>query len=76
MAKKKLSKKEEPNVNPELEGFDIKINSFGEIITNYDVDKINEFLNRNVDDKKLRHLDSEQEETDQEEEGKKENKKK
>ena len=63
MAKKKLSKKEHPNVNPQLEGFDIKVNSFGEITSNYDIDKINEFLNKNVDDKKLRHLDdSEQEE--------------
>jgi hypothetical protein len=57
MAKKKLSKKEQPNVNPELKGFDIKVNSFGEIVTNYDIDKINEFLNRNVDDKKLRNRD-------------------
>jgi hypothetical protein len=57
MAKKKLSKKEQPNVNPELKGFDIKVNSFGEIVTNYDIDKINEFLNKNVDDKKLRNRD-------------------
>ena len=45
-----------PKVNPELNGFDIKINSFGEIVSNYDVEKINEFLNKHVDDKKLRHL--------------------
>lgn len=50
---KKKKKKETPRVNPELEGFDIKINSFGEISTNYNIDKINEFLNKNVDDKKL-----------------------
>ncbi|MGK7397061.1 MAG: hypothetical protein ACNS62_20965 [Candidatus Cyclobacteriaceae bacterium M3_2C_046] len=43
-----------PKVNPELEGFDIKIDSFGEIKSTYDIDKINEFLNKNVDDKKLR----------------------
>jgi len=43
-----------PKVNPELEGFDISINSFGEIKSNYDLDKLNEFLNKNVDDKKLR----------------------
>jgi hypothetical protein len=29
----------------------------GEIITNYDINKINEFLNKNVDDKKLRDRD-------------------
>ncbi len=58
MAKKKETKNnaktEKPRVNKELDGFDIQVNSFGEIITNYDLDKINEFLNRNVDDKKLR----------------------
>lgn len=52
--KKKTEKKDKPKVSKDLEGFDIKINSFGEIMTNYDLDKINEFLNRNVDDKKLR----------------------
>ena len=57
MAKKKGNQKSTPKVNPELEGFDIKIDSFGEIKTNYNIDKINEFLNRNVDDKKLRDRD-------------------
>lgn len=47
-------KKTKPKVDPELEGFDIKINSFGEITSTYDIDKINEFLNKKVDDKKLR----------------------
>jgi len=59
MTKKKRSKKEpkeKPKVNKELEGFDIEIDQFGEIKTNYDINKINEFLNREVDDKKLRHL--------------------
>jgi hypothetical protein len=45
-----------PKVHKELEGFDIKINAFGEIVSTLDIEKINEFLNRNVDDKKLRHL--------------------
>ncbi len=43
-----------PKVHKELEGFDIKINSFGEITTTFDMDRINQFLNKNVDDKKLR----------------------
>lgn len=57
MAKKKSVKKEKetPKVNKDLEGFDIKINSFGEIVTSYDLDKINDFLDKNVDDKKLKH---------------------
>ncbi len=52
-------KKEEKTlkVNPELEGFDIKVDSFGELKTTYDIDSINKFLNKNVDDKKLRDRD-------------------
>lgn len=51
---KKKPKKGKPEVHDELKGFDIRINEFGEIIANFEVDKINEFLNENVDDKKLR----------------------
>lgn len=54
MGRKRLSKREKPKVNQELNGFDIKIDSFGEINTSFDIDKINKFLNRHVDDKKLR----------------------
>jgi|TARA_R110002124_G_scaffold90672_1_gene231127 hypothetical protein len=59
MAKKKQNSAskptdEKPKVHKDLEGFDIKINSFGEITTSFDMDKINAFLNKNVDDKKLR----------------------
>ena len=53
MAKKK-SKEKKPKVHDELSGFDLTINEFGEIKTNINVDKINDFLNKNVDDKKLR----------------------
>ena len=56
MGRKKYQKKkkEKPiRVNPELEGFDLKINSFGEIHSNYDIDEINKFLNKNLKDKKL-----------------------
>ena len=57
MAKKKTNpdEDEKPRVHKELEGFDIQINSFGEITTSFDIDKINQFLNKTVDDKKLRH---------------------
>ncbi|MBK6338899.1 MAG: hypothetical protein IPH74_10560 [Bacteroidetes bacterium] len=51
MAKK--IKKEIPQINKELEGFSIDINEFGEIITNYKIDKLNDFLNENVEDRKL-----------------------
>ncbi len=51
---KKKDKKDKPEVHGELSGFDIKINEFGEIVSSFGVEKINEFLNENVDDKKLR----------------------
>lgn len=62
MAKKKPTpanpdETEKPRVHKELEGFNIEINSFGEIVTSFEIDKINQFLNRTVDDKKLRHRD-------------------
>lgn len=52
--KSSQKKREKPKVNPELSGLDITIDSFGEIKTNYNIDAINQFLNRHVDDKKLR----------------------
>ncbi len=42
-----------PKTHDELKGFDIKINEFGEIVTSYSIDKLNSFLNENVEDKKL-----------------------
>ena len=58
MSKRKKSdknekKKQNPRVNPELKGFEINIDQFGEIKTSYNIDNINEFLNKNVEDKKL-----------------------
>lgn len=50
---KKLKQKGKPAVHNELTGFDIKINALGQMETSYDVDKINRFLNDNVEDKKL-----------------------
>jgi len=52
MAKQKRNTPK-PRVHKELEGFDIQIDSFGEIKSNMNIEKINEFLNENVDDKKL-----------------------
>ncbi|MEL6942816.1 MAG: hypothetical protein AAFO82_09115 [Bacteroidota bacterium] len=53
MAKKKSDTKT-PQVNEELKEFDIQINEFGEIAATMNVDKINAFLNENVEDKKLK----------------------
>jgi len=43
-----------PQVHKDLEGLEVEINEFGEIKTNMSADRLNEFLNENVDDKKLR----------------------
>ena len=51
--KKKKTKPKEAKVNPELKGLDVRVNEFGEIISNVSVEKLNDFLDRNVVDKKL-----------------------
>ncbi|MCG8310465.1 MAG: hypothetical protein MI975_23940 [Cytophagales bacterium] len=53
--KRKSLEKKKPDVSKELEGLDIAINSLGEIQSTYDVDKINEFLDIHVEDKKLKN---------------------
>ena len=51
---KKKKKEEEPRVHDELKGFKMEINSFGEISSNLPIEAINAFLNKNVEDKKLK----------------------
>lgn len=46
-----------PQVNPELKGFNIEINEFGEIVSNIDVSSLNNFLDKRVHDKKFRGID-------------------
>lgn len=52
--------KKKAQVHKELEGLEIDINSFGEVVTNLDIDKINAFLNENVEDKKLNGKDEQE----------------
>jgi hypothetical protein len=52
---KKKTDDKKPKVNKELNGFDIVVNSFGEINSTFDLDKLNEFLDKNVEDKKLKN---------------------
>jgi hypothetical protein len=64
MAKKKKTTEKKARVHKDLEGFEIKVNPLGEISSNYDIDTINDFLDKNVRDKKLVHtqgLDEEDE---------------
>lgn len=65
---KKKSKKGDPEVHKDLKGFDIKINEFGEITSNFNVDKLNNFLNENVEDKKLNEKNTSSNSDDIEEE--------
>ena len=51
--KKRIIKKEKPKVHKTLDGFEISIDQFGEIKSNMGIEKINEFLDKNVEDKKL-----------------------
>ena len=50
---KKIPKKGSPEAHKDLKGFDIRINDLGEIVSTYSVDKLNDFLDENVVDKKL-----------------------
>ena len=54
---KKKPQKGNPQVHKELEGFEIKVNEFGQIVSNLNSDELNRFLNKNVEDKKLKDLD-------------------
>jgi hypothetical protein len=67
MAKKKATAKDSKSakINPDLEGLSVNINSLGEVVTSYDIDKLNQFLNENVDDKKLRDRSDSQSNDDQ-----------
>jgi len=59
---KKKPKKGKPEVHEELEGFDIQINEFGEIISNFEVERLNKFLNGHVEDKKFKEKGAQEEE--------------
>jgi hypothetical protein len=50
---KKMKKKGKPIVHEELDGFNIKINEFGEMETTVPIDILNSFLNEKLEDKKL-----------------------
>ena len=54
--KKEIPKK--PRVHKELDGLELTVNAFGEIKSNFDIDSINEFLNKNVGDKKLKNREN------------------
>ena len=53
MSKKNQSNKreEKAEVHEELEGFDIRVNSFGQLETSFDIDKLNAFLDQRIEKK-------------------------
>ena len=53
--------KPKPRVHKDLDGLEVSIDTFGEIRSNMNIEKINEFLNKNVDDKKLLERDEKEE---------------
>lgn len=65
---KKKKQNGDPELHKDLQGFNIRINEFGEISTNLPVDNLNTFLNENVDDKKLREQKEEEEDDSSEKE--------
>ena len=56
-AGEKPTNKPKPRVHKDLQGLDIVIDQFGEIKANMNIEKLNEFLDKNVDDKKLAERD-------------------
>lgn len=69
-SKKEEKKSEKPKVHKDLDGLEISVDQFGEIKSNMNIEKINEFLDKNVDDKKL----AEREDYDEIKKGKKKKK--
>lgn len=65
---KSKEKKEKPKVHGDLKGFEMNIDTFGEIKSSLSIDDINKFLNKNVDDKKLRDRDDLEQLKEEEEE--------
>ena len=57
MAKAQKPSRKKPKVHKDLSGFEMSIDSFGEIHSSLNIEKINEFLDKNVDDKKLAERD-------------------
>ncbi len=53
MAKGKKKKDTKARVNVQLDGFEVSVDKFGEIKSTLNIDRINDFLNKEVEDKKL-----------------------
>ena len=65
---KKTSSKPKPRVHKDLQGLDITIDQFGEIKANMNIEKLNEFLDENVEDKKLKEKEEKEKKAKEQEE--------
>ncbi len=61
-------KKKQSQLHKDLKGFDVRINPFGQIESNFDIDKVNKFLNENMDDKRIKGQKAETTDVDDESE--------
>ena len=57
MVKGKNKKSGKARVNAQLDGFEVSVDNFGEIKSSLDIDRINDFLDKEVEDKKLVNRD-------------------
>lgn len=58
--KKKKTQSPPPNrssFHEGLKGFDIRISPFGEMESTFEIDQLNDFLNRQVMDRKIKQVD-------------------
>jgi hypothetical protein len=51
-----------PPFHESLKGFDIRVNSFGQMESTFEIDKLNDFLNKEKEDKKTAKPDKTEEE--------------
>jgi len=49
-----MDKDNKEEADEKLEGYDIRIDPFGNISSNMKIEKVNEFLDKHVDDKKFK----------------------
>lgn len=49
----KKKKTEQDSVHTELKGLNLQINAFGEIQSNLEIERINRFLDKHLEDKKM-----------------------
>lgn len=62
--KKKVDQDKSPKVHEDLKGFEVRINEFGEISSSMEIDKLNKFLDENVEDKKLKEKEEKEKNSD------------